>query len=792
MSLKLCFSVLLIVALNFAFGYAWVIKTGNYQSITAAEAGSVRWSNDAPDSKTGLQGGLDYAISQRFCDQMIPTFRLEIVECDEIKAAIASAFTTWSANHKLFKFSDKSNQCKAERLYAADNQPVCDNLPVEITVDVFEPDYNYKRVGDVGFNGGNWVAITVYTLMQGAGNVGSQPPVRTDGVITTGASLAQTNILFNTTTCWYLDQDFCAGMFSLYGGSDDSKLIATQAVVFVIWIVCLLPFIYWLFRFIVAYHKEDKIRQYGKTMRFLNSWYAQFVSLWLGVVIMCPVFYYHVFQPCAECNHFESTMAHEIGHAMGLDHPDDDILRHRNFQYATADGPWNCEIGKDSTPAIGIQMGMQSETKTIMTTVQNRELHKTCLTDDDMGALQFLYPCGEFDTPNCSKPDTGRGVQRTMLVIFLPLVGCMMLVSVLICLVRWRTGKDDEKLKDLLHQQATGGAKSNNLALYSRWAAAANEEAHDDLHKEMKGHEVDDKAKFVCTVSVDGEKVGLTKKELAEFKEIFKTFEPDPHTKAIDMSHIREHIKDYTTSSATESMFLNNMPLSDDEEEDETLTFAQFVPVFIKTFGFPGKGVKGAAQEDRPPRDEAAIEDALTRYRKAWEKFCDNKGLMTHEDVDGVLRELGFDYPASFLNGIWSMFSLDTRSNINFEDFISLYIPMFTAQQKAQSSVRARSSSGASNATSSDDDEPANRSASRALLKFGRTVGNLQKEISTMNALKAVDAFKGGAPSNPKGPLGKAKYLVAKTTGTSDESSDYDSDSRSSSSGRGKKITFKL
>ena len=40
-------------------------------------------------------------------------------------------------------------------------------------------------------------------------------------------------------------------------------------------------------------------------------------------VFIPPLFFFRVFVPCITCYDFEAAVAHEIGHLLGFDHPDE-------------------------------------------------------------------------------------------------------------------------------------------------------------------------------------------------------------------------------------------------------------------------------------------------------------------------------------------------------------------------------------------------------------------------------------------------------------------------------------
>lgn len=89
------------------------------------------------------------------------------------------------------------------------------------------------------------------------------------------------------------------------------------------------------------------------------------------------------------CNHFESLILHEIGHALALDHPNE--FRHRNFD--TDDNPTNPIRVDCSRPSAGLRLSRAIDPRAVMNSSMGRpEPVHTGLTNDDLGGRDFLYP----------------------------------------------------------------------------------------------------------------------------------------------------------------------------------------------------------------------------------------------------------------------------------------------------------------------------------------------------------------------------------------------------------------
>lgn len=437
---------------------------------------------DSPEevSTKGLKGGLTYAIHPQFCERMLPRFPEEdfesienifgfsFLDCDRIRKAIAEAFNTWAINHKYLHFEDVTTACW--KSWEAAGSPSCESLPKDATCECPNAELlittnDLWTPGVVNANSVHQGDYAAFVINGKKGTVAMErlPTRLTSGAVIDGdQGLQRSEMTVSTELCWYLDTTFCYQFHSMNDAEWDVVLFM-RIVVTVVSIVCA-----GIFCTILASglrnalcpsqgtRAESSVKKvFGRRTDAVLLFLARtplfcllFSLFWL---IAAPVFYFTIFLPCWDCYDFKATLAHEVGHVLGFDHPDDTdcngdcVLSARNLQtragIVMGDSVCQRPLTNDTVEWIpdadrkdcsNLPDGDPHDS--IMFSV-TKHRSRTCLTADDLEGLNFLYPlCGDeaLTEPECLESLELSGYLRFTLAIGMPYA----LSTIILCLLQ--------------------------------------------------------------------------------------------------------------------------------------------------------------------------------------------------------------------------------------------------------------------------------------------------------------------------------------------------------------------
>ena len=138
--------------------------------------------------------------------------------------------------------------------------------------------------------------------------------------------------------CWYMDSAFCSGFHILkaeLSGADAARVLV-YGLTFGLMALGVLFYLCFLVRIclrasgIDAEHHDDEdgdghfscSERLNAGVRAISHYNPIVLTLFIALLFIPPLIAIKLFNPCFECYDFEAAALHEIGHFLGLGHPD--------------------------------------------------------------------------------------------------------------------------------------------------------------------------------------------------------------------------------------------------------------------------------------------------------------------------------------------------------------------------------------------------------------------------------------------------------------------------------------
>lgn len=416
--------------------------------------GGWRWTapRDPYNNHAGIGGGIVYRITPQFCERILPRFHDDLypgasifVTCSQVRSAIAKAFMAWSSNHPALHFVPAGeNACEGT------TNAACMMVEVEILAHHGQ-NVTYPRFG-----------AYVQHISESQG-----PTLTTGKTLPRARSISGASIHFNANECWYIDSSWCGRFHSLKSTFGNQRaLFLGQVVLGALWTAALVIFLgevgyacTAVCRILLDSEQEPRLARRRQSSKVAIPRFARRMDLethatqglatgarrdirrgrlsalafnivtfyplaltisHLLLLIFPPVFYITVFLPCWRCFDFNSAAVHEVGHVLGLDHPDRQVSNGAtNFQWRPGlqMGPRLCHRPEQFVEAAN------TTSSSIMLTLTQHTSHG-CVRQDDLDGLNFLYPtCSNVvSTAHCDESERNIGWVRLALAVFVPLV----------------------------------------------------------------------------------------------------------------------------------------------------------------------------------------------------------------------------------------------------------------------------------------------------------------------------------------------------------------------------------
>lgn len=328
-----------------------------------------------PQENRGLGGGIAWAWDDSICERLRPMFSENLfvgmkalVRCEDLKSAATRAFDAWAANSRAISFLDVSEECRARYGNVSKACPL-----VEVWVTVHDsageeaalaiPTTTVSATSSTPGQQSGLFRFTNGDIARawhgGALSGGFQPMPMLE---TTGGTIS-----FDVGRCWYIDSEFCSTFHLLKKASDPNTVrLVGLITVLLVSLAALIVTAVQVFHVLwphFACRRQPSQRLTGETgertcahrctesIGVLARWTIMGNSVRLIFIITPPLFYVYCFMPCFDCYDFEAAAAHEMGHILGLSHPDSKAAGALNL-VRNASAVYDCKHPFDSMVAL--------------------------------------------------------------------------------------------------------------------------------------------------------------------------------------------------------------------------------------------------------------------------------------------------------------------------------------------------------------------------------------------------------------------------------------------------------